>query len=578
MSTPSILSAIKKLKSLLTPQEKLRWGGIASFALVVSLLEVLTATVIVVFAQVLNQPESGKKYLAIIGITDNLSPGRTVFYISLLVGGVYLVKNILAIGETFFQNFSIQNMKYHFTNRLLHRYAKMDYGFYLTRNSSLGLQVISGDMEVGFSGGMIALATVLSEGVVFLALVSMIIYMNSSLALVVGCLGVILSLIFSKLVLPKFYRWGQKVQKASLRSQQHLMQFFHAFKEIVLLGKSDSFVDAYKEHSYNKCCVDAIQTATNNTPRMIIELLFVGLFVITIATLCSEKESPLHMLGTLGGYLYAGFRLMPGLNRMINQVNILKGAIPSIERLSGEYTLIGEEKNYEDVPDLNFLEEISLKKASFRYLNTTDSALRDISFEINKGENIGIVGETGSGKSTLVDLILGLLRPYEGSILVDGQYPVNTYQWHKLVGYVPQSIYLVDDTIEANIAFGETTIDHEQLQFALEAAQLEKFVAKTPHGLKTIVGERGVRLSGGERQRIAIARALYHNPQVLVFDEATSALDNATEKRLMQTIRSVSKDRTVIMIAHRLTTLKDCDRIVVMKDGRIDRITTYEAL
>ncbi len=222
------------------------------------------------------------------------------------------------------------------------------------------------------------------------------------------------------------------------------------------------------------------------------------------------------------------------------------------------------------------VKSINFKNVNFRYQNAEKNALTGVNFEIKKGECIGIVGETGSGKSTLVDLLLGLLRPNGGEILVDDAYPVNSYQWHKKIGYVPQSLYLVDDTIEANIAFGEmsSNVNQDRLNKVIQDAQLSKFIKQLPNGAKTVVGERGVRLSGGERQRIAIARALYRDPEVLIFDEATSALDNVTEARLMKTIQVVSKDRTVIMIAHRLSTLKDCDRVVEVSAGQIVKISS----
>jgi ATP-binding cassette subfamily C protein len=187
---------------------------------------------------------------------------------------------------------------------------------------------------------------------------------------------------------------------------------------------------------------------------------------------------------------------------------------------------------------------------------------------------MGIIGETGSGKSTLIDVLLGLLKPKTGTVQIDGQFSVSSYQWHQKIGYVPQTVYLIDDTIQANIAFGEEAVDSIQLNQVLEVAQLQKFITQLPKGVDTIVGERGIRLSGGERQRIAIARALYHDPEVLIFDEATSALDNETEACLMKMIHAVSQNRTVIMIAHRLTTLQKCDRIIVMEQGMIKDITT----
>ncbi len=578
MNTPSILSAIHKLRELLTREEKIKWCWMVLFALTTSFLEITTAYIIMVFAQVLNQPDIGLKYLIKFGFSKETSAGRVVFYIAITVGVVYLIKNLIAVIEVFFQNFTIQKMNYTFKNKLLHRYAIADYGFYLTRNSSVGMQVVGGDAEHIFSTGMISIASILSEGVIFISLVGMIIYMDPSLALTIFAIAGVVSMVITKGLLPRFYKFGKKLQEAAGYSGKNLLQFFHGFKEIVLLGKREFFIEAYQIHSRKKSNIQAMQTSLNALPRMVIEVLFIGLFVTMIAVLCKEHESPVQMIGILGAYLYAGFRLMPGLNRIINHLNNFKAIIPSIERVHQEYIMIAAKENYIDVPEFQFNTNIELQNICFKYLNTSTDALSNISFKINKGESIGIVGETGSGKSTLVDLMLGLLKPYIGSILVDGKYPVNAYQWHQKLGYVPQRIYLTDDTIEKNIAFGEQEINQDKLNVAIDAAQLRKFIDTLPKGSKTMVGERGIRLSGGESQRIAIARALYHNPEVLIFDESTSALDNETESRLMETIYSVSKARTVIMIAHRLTTLKNCDRIVVMEEGKIKKVTNYNML
>jgi ATP-binding cassette, subfamily B, bacterial PglK len=578
VQTPSIISAIKKISTLLTKEEKMKWLGIIAFALTTSFLEIITASTIVIFAQVLNQPEIGIKYLKKVGFVGNFSPGHTVFYIAIAVGIIYLIKNIVAAAEVFFQNFSIQKMNYTFKGKLLSHYAEIDYGFYLTRNSSFGMQVVSGDTEIMFANGMIPLANILSESTVFLGLTSMIIYINPPLALIIFSAGSLVSFGITKMVLPKFYIFGQKIQELSIQAAKNLIQFFHAFKDIILLGKKKYFIDAYQVHSYSKYRIQAIQTSINALPRIIIEVLFVGLFVTTIAFLCLNNDDPVKIIGTLGGYLYAGFRLMPGLNRIINQLNTFKSAIPSIDRVYSEYTMDATKENYIDSPKLQFDNDIALHNVSFKYLNTPKNALNKITVTIKKGEKLGIIGKTGSGKSTFVDIITGLLKHHNGTVLIDGKYQVNSYQWHKQIGYVSQSIYLIDDTIEKNIAFGEKQIDISKLKIAIDAAQLTELINSLPDKEKTIVGERGIRLSGGERQRIAIARALYHNPEVLIFDEATSSLDTETESHLMETINDISKNHTVIMIAHRTTTLKNCDRILVLEKGKIKEFVTYDMI
>jgi len=578
MTTPSILSAIQKLRALLTKEEKLKWVGLVGFALGTSFLEVLTASAIIVFAQVLTQPEAGLKYLVMLGLKPNLPPVHIVLYAAITVGVIYLIKNLVAACEVFYQNFSIQKMNYDFKNKLLNRYAGVDYGFYLTRNFSLNVQIIRDDAELIFSSTMISLACILSETAILFCLVSLVVYINPPLAIAIFSFGAVIGAIVVKVLLPQFYRFGVKAQDATLYTSQNLLQFFSGLKEIVLLGKRDAFIRAYQYYSYKKTRIQALQSAINCMPRVVIEVLFVGGMVGVIGFLCIKHESPMQMIGILGGYVYAGFRLMPGLNRIIGQLNLFKAGIPSIERVYNEYHVVSAKDNYSDVPGFQFQNEICLKDVSFRYLNTENDALKHIDFKIKKGECIGIVGETGSGKSTLVDVILGLLKPYVGSILVDGKFPAHAYQWHQKIGYVPQSVYLTDDTIEANIAFGEQNIDLIRLNAAIDAAQLRNFINHAPQGAKTLVGERGVRLAGGERQRIAIARVLYRNPEVLIFDEATSALDNETEARLMETIYKVSQDRTVIMIAHRLTTLKNCDRIIMMEDGKVKDIIPYDLL
>lgn len=576
----SILSIIRKLHDLVSTDDKRKLFTISGFILCSSCLELLTASFIVVFAQIINDPGVSSKYLAFLGL-EKLIPQRYVtLYAGILFGIIYLFKNIISVSETFYQNFSIQRMNYLFKQKMLRRYAQADYSYYLSRNSSLGIEVLRRDVEEMFSTGVSALASLISEGVVFLCLSIMIISMDISLSFIICGLGVIFGYVISKKLLPLLYKQSKNLQEAFLECNKNLLQFFHGFKEIILRGKKEFFLETYDIYSLKQSKSKALQAATSATPRIALEVVFVGLFVTAISILCLENENPTNIMGILGAYMYVGFRLMPSLNRIITYLGNFKQSIPSIERVWEEYHAPALSESYVGIVDFQFEKSIDIRNVSFTYPNTTRKVLNDISLTIEKGEYIGIIGETGSGKSTLIDTILGLLRPEEGSTLIDSKYPVNSYQWHQLIGYVPQSIYLIDDTIEANIIFGEKpeNIDYERLNKAIDSAQLRKFINQLPYKEKTIVGERGVRLSGGERQRISIARVLYRNPEVLIFDEATSALDNETEAQLMDTINFVGKGRTVIMIAHRLTTLKSCNRIIMMDKGRIQDILKYEDL
>lgn len=575
--TPSLISAIYKLNSLLSKSDKLKLSMMAFAAVVGSIFELITATVIMVFAQVIIQPDLGISVISKIGFEADIQPNSAIIYIAIIVGICFLSKNLFASAEVFAQNFTIQKMNFHFKNRLLEKYAKIDYALSLTRNSSFGIQAVAGDTEQLFSNGMVAIVSIFSEVIVFIALTCMIIYVNPSLAFYVFGISALISVFIIRVLLPKFYIFGKDLQNSSLNGTKNLIQFFHAFKEVVLNDKKEYFISKYNEFSLSKSKIQALQTSINTLPRLVIEILFIGLFVVAVIILCLENQGSANIVSVLSGYLYAGFRLMPSLNRIINNLSNFKYITPSIERLLQEINLEEQLSEFSE-EEIDFKNNIKLKEVSFKYPNAKKTAIKKLNLEIKKGEKIGIIGCTGSGKSTLVDLILGLLKPSQGSILVDEKFLVRSKSWHKLIGYVPQSTYLIDDSIKKNIAFGEDDIIEYRLQKAVIDAQLGDFLKNLENGVETIVGERGILLSGGERQRISIARALYKDPEILIFDEATSALDNKTESKLMKTINAISRNRTVIMIAHRLTTLKNCDRIVVIDNGVIKKITNYQEI
>ncbi len=580
MKAPSLFSIISMIWKILDQHDRRRWAMIAGLAIITSTLEVITAVTIVGVVQALNAPEQATLLFQKLSLFPGYAPHQYMTILLLSFGAIFLLKNCFAAFEIFCQSLTIQSINQNMKMRMLKRYSEASYSFYQTRTSSHLLNVIGGDVDMTCASGLVALATITSESCVLIFLAAMITYINPQATLTIAGICLFVGGLFFFFLLPRFYKWGQINQQAAQETYQTLIEFFQGFKEILLYGRRGEFLNRFAIIFRRKAIATARNQAANSIPRIGIEIVFVMIFIVTVLTLISSGM-PLHQIaGLMGAYLYAGFRMMPGLNRIIIQSSILKLVAPNIERILFEIQNMPTAAKIQDESDFRFDKDLTFDHVIFSYGSSDRAALKDISFTIKKGEIIGIAGETGSGKSTLIDMILGLHPPDSGIIMVDGKYSVNCRQWHSMIGYVPQSIYLFEGTLRENILFGAdaSEINEEQLRKIVAQSQLEKMIAALPSGIDTQIGERGIRLSGGERQRVAVARALVRNASVLVFDEATSALDNETEDRLVEMIDNVVKDRTVITIAHRITTLKNCDRIYVLNNGRIDRITDYQGL
>lgn len=577
-NSESIFSAIRKLNKILSRREKLKSLLAVALSPITWSLEIVTASALVMLAAAMANPQSGIKYLSKIGITQ-VPAEKVILVIASICGISYLIKSFVGVLEVFVQNRVIQSVNYAFKERLIYKYTNMDYETYLKRSTSFIMSVINHDSDVMFSSGMLALAVITSEAFVFMFLLGMVIYMNPSLSLSLFLIITTLSFILYKYILPIFYGWGSKLQFYGLKTTDSIMNICHGFKEVILFSKREYFAEQYNQYALEKTKIMAASNSANNGPRYIIEAVFVNLFVFSVIYLSLGASHPEKMLATLGGYLYLGFRLMPGLNRMFGQINIFKSTIPYINRVYDEFNNELIESNFINEPAFCFKDSIKLTEIDFAYRGETKPVLKNISLEVKKGECVGIIGSTGSGKSTMVDLMLGLLSPQRGQILIDGIYHVNTIQWHKKIGYVPQSFFLLNDTVRANIAFGipQDEVDDERIWHVVKQAQLYDLVINLNDGLDTVVNERGMRLSGGERQRIGIARALYPKTcEVLIFDEATSALDYETEAKLMDAIYALTSEYTIIMISHRLSTLKKCNIFYQIKDASITKLAKKE--
>ena len=567
-----------KTRWLLSRPQKWQWCILGILSLIASLFELVTAASIALFAYVLGAPADKASTLSTVkSVFGSLSPQETILWAAFLCGSTYALKNIFLGFESFYQNRTIHNMLNQFRTRLLTLYPKRAYIDFISKNTTHRFEIIENDSEQFFLLGMKSLAAGFSEVMMAIVLFSAIFYIHPTLALCIMALTTTLTLIMYLTIMRRFYHLGQSWQAFSLNARQRLLEFFHAFKDITLLGKSSFFIEQYRFFSQKRAKAKAQEATFGELPKLILEAAFVGVSVFAVWFLI-HQQTPLHEIyAILGLYVYAGFRLIPITVRLTGYGNHLAMAKPFIERLYTEVCgqpLPSEHKRC----TLTFNKNLSFKNVSYCYPGTSRNALHNVSFSIPKGSCVGIVGKTGSGKSTLLDLLLGLLIPTSGHITLDDHFCVNNAQWHAMIGYVPQAPYLIDDTIARNIALGEQAPHLERLQKVVEQTQLTPLVKTLEKGLDTHVGEKGVRLSGGERQRIAIARALYHNPSVLIFDEATSALDSHTEQKVIETLHNVSKGRTLVMVAHRTTTLAGCDTIFVMEHGHLSKTTTYKAL
>jgi len=368
-------------------------------------------------------------------------------------------------------------------------------------------------------------------------------------------------------------RWGKVRQHHEGLRIQHLQQGLGGAKDVKLLGREGDFLAQYHLHHAQSARVGELQSTLQQLPRLWLELLAVGGLALLVFVMLGRGVELTSIVPTLGLFAAAAFRLMPSVSRVLASVQAVRYAMPVINTLHEELKLAAPEPAIRTTDQgRRFYREIRLTDVAYSYPGADTPALHGLTLAIKKGESVGFIGSSGSGKSTLVDVILGLLPPSNGSVLVDGQdIQEQLRTWQDQIGYVPQSIYLTDDTLRRNVAFGipDEHIDDAAVQRAIRDAQLEEFVGGLPNGVESIVGERGIRLSGGQRQRIGIARALYHDPSVLVMDEATSALDATTESGVMEAVTALRGSKTILIVAHRLTTVGQCDRIYRLESGTV---------
>ena len=474
-----------------------------------------------------------------------------------------------------FSNVSSQQL----SSMLFRSFLRRPYTFHLQRNSAELLNVVQ--QEVGMTLGIVTGTTALLKEILLGGSVAVLMFITEPVAaastLVILVFG---TLLYTKVTKPRIAYLGQQRQKIQAPLMRYLLQGFGGVKDIQVLGRAEDFSTQYEQQNL------VVQDATlrysllRQIAPMWTELLAMSGITVVVWVMVWQGRAPDRIIPLLGLFVIATWRFVPAINNVIGLVNSLSYSKPAVQSLYNEFEYIKKQNEIVKTQAV-FTDKIEMRNLTFSYANTLAPSLRDVNIVVRKGETVGFIGPSGAGKSTLVDVILGLLPPSSGELLVDG---VNMHEhnieWQSTIGYVAQAIYLTDDTIRRNVAFGiaEDEIDDVALERSLKSAQLWEFVQGLPDKTHSIVGERGIRVSGGQRQRIGIARALYHEPQVLVLDEATSSLDIETETEVMSAIRALQGFKTILIVAHRLSTVQHCDRVYKIEDATIVGEGTLEEL
>ena len=577
---------MKKLKVILNPRERKLAFLILILSLITGLAQSASVVLVLPFINVVFNPSVIQDNEILKFVNDLFGLQRTLTFLIVLGSFIFVAvigSNILMVITIYAKTRFVTMRNHHLSKKLLNKYLTSPYSFFLKRNSSELTKRVLDEVNQFTNIYLMAFMDVIIFGVTLIIImitVLLIDFVASVTAIIV--FGALYGLLIFQLR-NKLKQKGKEAVETNRLRYLYTTESLASIKTTKVLGKEKYYIDEYDKASYLFARNNAYRAIIGALPRYVIEGVAFGglmLFVVIQLALGRSLDSLIPIVGVLG---LAGYRMLPALNQTFSALSNVIFSAPIVDKI---YEEMLEESEFESLSDeilapIKFSQGIALKNVSFSYDATQSFKLSKVSLEIKKNQVIGFIGETGSGKSTLIDILMGLLKPDEGLMLVDEEVinPENLRHYQRLIGYVPQDIYLSDASLEKNIAFGvkDTDIDHERIKKAAQVAAIDQFIEnELDEGYQTFVGERGVRLSGGQRQRIGIARALYHQPEIIVFDEATSALDNATEKEVLKAIKNASKDRTVIMIAHRLNTLKDCDVIYKLDKGQIVFSGSYQ--
>lgn len=569
---------LTRLGYIFDKRDKWKIGALLVAVVIGSFLELLGVTIFMPFIEIIQEPgEIQKKwYLKLFYDQFHFHSAKSFLAaLSAAIIIVYIVKNIyLIIEKSYIYRFSY-NTQMKLSTRLLNTYMKEPYTFHLNKNIA-ELQRSLQEDTAKFMQVILYSLELVAELAVCFVLVVYLLFVSKSITIIV--LGLLVVCVGSFLFLTRKYsrRLGQDNQGYQGRIFQWMNQALGGIKEIKILEREEFFTEEYQKYYEKFARGLRIARTISILPKYAVEAVAIsGLLVGIIVKVLFGEADMTYYISQLTVFAVAAFRLMPSVGRINEHATNMLYALPSVDLVYHDLVEIEdyiEKQDSERKEDWNLQKSIDVKNVTYYYPDTEEPVIDDASLSIKKGQTVAFIGASGAGKTTMVDIILGLLTPQQGVVMADH---INVHEkpktFHAQIGYIPQVIYLSDDTIRNNIAFGikQENINEQAVLRAVEKAQLTEFIDSLPHGLDTIVGDRGVRLSGGQRQRIGIARALYHDPEILVLDEATSALDNDTEAAVMEAVEHLQGMKTMIIIAHRLTTIRNVDVIYEVGDGKV---------
>lgn len=590
------MNQFRAILRLLSPRERWQMVLILLFMLPNALLQVAGVASVMPFMAVLAQPELMDTNPVLSRLYVYLGSPAPEHYLGMLAGIALLLlvlSNALAALTTWLiVRFSFMRM-HNLSHRLLRHYINQGYGFFLQRNPSDLSKNILNEVNHLITGYLMPLLHLVANGTVVVALLSMLVIVDPVLALSAGLVlggayGVIYWIFRGQLRVV-----GKRRMEANGRRYKTTHETFNAIKDLKVSGREHYYLSRYADASHAFASNQVRQQTIAQLPRYALETMAFGVVLVIALYLTRNNQGAEGVLPIIALYAMAGYRLMPALQKLFDSATTLRFAAPVVEQMRRELENVsrlapvassGERIEAGSVSGaIRLQDRLEISHLRYRYPGGSRQVLDDVSLVIPARTTVAFVGESGAGKSTLVDIILGLLEPDGGELIVDGRRleASSMAEWRRHIGYVPQSIYLADDTLRRNIALGipDREIDDEAVIRAARAAAIHDFIAtELPQGYDTVTGDRGVRLSGGQRQRVGIARALYANPDLLILDEATSALDGSTESAVMDAIDRLSGEKTIIMIAHRLATVRNCDCLFLFNKGRLVASGTYDEL